>query len=64
MIKVELLTARLINGVHCAEHEIVEIVDDLARYLCGTGVAKVAPKASSASPATAAASAAKRTVAK
>lgn len=38
-MKIEILSARLIRGIHYAEHEIVEVAEDLARYLCGVGVA-------------------------
>lgn len=38
-MKIEILSARLIRGIHYAEHEIIDIAEDLARYLCGVGVA-------------------------
>jgi len=41
-MKIKLIWAVLIEGVHHAEEEVVEVAEDLGRYLIGSGAAKKA----------------------
>ena len=49
-MKIRILSARLIAGIHYAEREIVEVAEELGRYLCGAGVAERATSDPKAAP--------------